>query len=190
MSALIDDRVDLALPQFLRTEPGTELGSDSPSMNVTVIATNGRGTIAALRAAEKLAANLGASIALVKAQIIPFEFPLEDPPVSIDFLQRQLYGLVCEAGIEAQKITVRLWLCRDRFVGLRKILRPRSLVVIGGRKRWWSREKALERFLSQAGHQVVFIDPGAADRHEARSTPWSESAIPVLKQGVSRRDEQ
>ena len=139
----------LALPQFLRTQPGTELGSDSPSMNVTVIATNGRGTIAALRAAEKLAANLGASIALVKAQIIPFEFPLEDPPVSIDFLQRQLYGLVCEAGIEAQKITVRLWFCRDRFVGLRKILRPRSLVVIGGRKRWWSREKALERFLNQ-----------------------------------------
>lgn len=188
MSAVIDDRVDLALPQFLRTEPGTELGSDSPSMSVTVIATNSGGTIAALRAAEKLAANLGASIALVKAQIIPFEFPLEDPPVSIDFLQRQLYGLVCEAGIEAEKITVHLWLCRDRFVGLRKILRPRSLVVIGGRKRWWSREKALERFLSQMGHRVVFIDPGATGSSETRSNPSSGSAIPVLNQGVARRD--
>lgn len=190
MSAVIDDRVDLALPQFLSIEPGTELGSDSPSMSVTVIATNSGGTIAALRAAEKLAANLGASIALVKAEIIPFEFPLENPPVSIDFLQRQLCGLVCEAGIEAEKIAVHLWLCRDRFVGLRKILRPRSLVVIGGRRRWWSKEKALERFLSQSGHQVLFIDPGAADSFEARSTPWSWLAIPVLKQGDSWRDEQ
>jgi len=190
MSVVIDDRVDLALPQFLRTEPGTELGSDSPSMNVTVIASNGRGTIAALRAAERLAANLGASIALVKAQIIPFEFPLEDPPVSIDFLQRQLYGLVCEAGIKTEKITVHLWLCRDRFVGLRKILRPRSLVVIGGRKRWWSREKALERFLSQAGHQVVFIDSRATGSSETRSTSWSGSVVPVLKQGNAWRNER
>ena len=181
MSAVIDDRVDLALPQFFRAGPGAELGSDSPSMSVTVIETNGRGTIAALRAAEKLAANLGASIALVKAQIIPFEFPLEDPPVSIDFLQRQLYGLVREAGIDTEKVTIHLWLCRDKFVGLRKILRPRSLVVIGGRKRWWSREKALERFLSQRGHQVVFIDPGDGGSEPRQNLPFG-STIPVLKQ--------
>lgn len=190
MTAAINDRVDFALPQFLSSEPDTELGSNSPSMSVTVIATNGRGTISALRAAERLAANLGASIALVKAQIIPFEFPLEDPPVSIDFLQRQLHGLVCEAGIEAEKITVHLWLCRDQFVGLRKILRPRSLVVIGGRKRWWSREKALERLLSRLGHQVVFIDSRATGSSETRSAPWSGSVVPVLKQGDAWRNEQ
>ena len=157
---------------------------------MTIIATNSGGTIAALRSAEKLAANLGASIALVKAQLIPFEFPLEAPPVSSDFLQRQLYGLVSEARIEFERISVHLWPCRDRFVALRKILRPRSLVVIGGKKRWWSREKALERFLCQMGHQVVFIDPGATGSSETRSNRWSGSAIPVLNQGVARRDRE
>ena len=32
---------------------------------------------------------------------------------------------------------VRLYLCRDRFETLQAVLRPRSLVVIGGRRRWW-----------------------------------------------------
>jgi hypothetical protein len=33
------------------------------------------------------------------------------------------------------------------------------LVVIGDRKRWWSRrERTLERYLSSLGHQIVFVD--------------------------------
>ena len=136
-----------------------ELGSDRPNLRVTVVATNDRGTLAALRTAGKLTANLGARIALVKAQIVPFQVPLDKPPVSTDFLQRQLYGLVCELGFEAEEITIQLWLCRGRNESLRKILRPHSLVVIGGRKRWWSRrERTLERYLSGLGHQIVFVD--------------------------------
>jgi hypothetical protein len=64
----------------------TELGSGRPNLRVTVVATNDRGTLAALRTAGKLAANLRARIALVKAQIVPFQFPLDKPPVSTDFL--------------------------------------------------------------------------------------------------------
>src|ERR1022692_3041929 len=98
----------------------TELGSDRPNLRVTVVATNDRGTLAALRTAGKLAANLRTRIALVKAQIVPFQFPLDKPPVSTDFLQRQLYGLVCEAGVDAEEITIHLWLCRDRNESLRR----------------------------------------------------------------------
>jgi hypothetical protein len=129
MSTVIENRTELTTTQRLRTERRAELGPDTPGLRVTVIATNAKGTVAALRIAGKLAADLGVSISLVKMQIIPFEFPLEKPPLSTDFLYRQLYGLVCESAIEVEKIAIQLWLCRDRYEGLRKILRPRSLVV-------------------------------------------------------------
>src|ERR1019366_6679771 len=41
----------------------TELGSDHPNLRVVVVATNDRGTLAALRTAGKLAAHLGARVA-------------------------------------------------------------------------------------------------------------------------------
>ena len=166
-----------------------ELGSDRPNLRVTVVATNDRGTLAALRTAGKLAANLRARIALVKAQIVPFQFPLDKPPVSTDFLQRQLYGLVCELGFEAEEITIQLWLCRGRNESLRKILRPHSLVVIGGRKRWWSRrERTLERYLSGLGHQIVFVDLDARGSSEPRSDSCSDSVFhSVLKKADARR---
>ena len=161
-----------------RHQGHAELSSDRPNLRVTVVATNDRGTLAALRTAGKLAANLGARIALVKAQVVPFQFPLDKPPVSTDFLQRQLHGLVCEARIEAEEITIQLWLCRNRNESLRKILRAHSLVVIGGRKRWWSRrERTLERYLSRLGHQVVFVDLDARGSSDPRSDSCSDSVF-------------
>jgi hypothetical protein len=155
-----------------------ELGSDRPNLRVVVVATNDRGTLAALRTAGKLAAHLGARVALIKAQIVPFQLSLDKPPVSADFLQRQLYGLVCETGIEAEEITIQVRLCRDRNESLRKILRPHSLVVIGGPKRWWSRrERTLERYLSGLGHQVVFVDLDARGSSEPRSDSCSDSVF-------------
>jgi hypothetical protein len=129
-------------------------------------------------------------MALVKVQTVPFQFPLDKPPVSTDFLQRQLLGLVWEAGIEAEEITLQLWLCCDRKETLRKILRPHSLLVIGGRKRWWFRnEIQLERFLSRVGLQVVFVDLDARGSSEPRSDSCSDSVFhSVLKKADARRD--
>ena len=186
MSTVIENRTELTTTERLRAERRAELGSDAPGLRVTVIATNARGTAAALRTAGRLAADLGVSISLVKMQIIPFEFLLENPPLSTDFLHRQLYGLVCESGIEVEKVTIQLWLCSDRYDGLRKILRPRSLVVIGARKRWWPKEKALERFLTRLGHQLIFVDLNARVSSEPCLDSRSDSVVPMLKSGIMR----
>jgi hypothetical protein len=38
-------------------------------------------------------------------------------------------------------------------------LSPNSLVVIGGRKKWWpTTEKLMARRLRHAGHKVIFIE--------------------------------
>jgi hypothetical protein len=54
--------------------------------------------------------------------------------------------------------TVRLFLCRDAWDILRRVLSPNSLVVVGGRRRWWTREVRLERRLRGLGHHVVLAE--------------------------------
>jgi hypothetical protein len=52
---------------------------------------------------------------------------------------------------------VQIYLCRDPFEALEGALSPGSLVVLGGRKRWWpTREKRLAKKLHRAGHEVFF----------------------------------
>ncbi len=137
---------------------GSESGLD-PRLRVTVVFTTAEGTIAALRTAGGLAKNLGARIALVVTEVVPFHFPLDHPPVSIEFLERRPINLVYESGIQAEEVSIEICLCRDQKQCLRQMLSPRSLVVIGGRRRWWCRrERKLEQLLRLLGHHVIFVD--------------------------------
>ena len=134
-------------------------GRDAPQLRVNVIATTEIRTIAALRTAAGLAANLGAQITLIAVEIVPWQLPLHRPPVPVVFLERKLCGLVCEAGILGEEVRIQLCLCRDQPETLRKVVRPHSLVVIGGQNRWWlRRERNLEKFLTSLGHQVIFAE--------------------------------
>jgi hypothetical protein len=136
----------------------TDSGADS-EFRVTVVATTTAGTIAALRTAAALGANLKAKIRLVTVEATPFQRAADAPPVSADFLQRRMQTLVRASGIRADEVSVDVWLCRDRNEGLRWILPVRSLVVVGGKGRWWCRrERALKKFLAILGHQVIFAE--------------------------------
>jgi len=129
---------------------------DTSQLRVNVIATKDKGTISALHAATCLAANLGAQIALIAVEVVPLPYLLKEPPVPVFLLERRLCGLIHEAGIFEEKIRIQLCLCRDQCKGLKKILQPHSLVVLGGHDRWWSkRERRLNEFLTGLGHQVI-----------------------------------
>src|SRR5437867_4307879 len=65
----------------------------APQLEVNVIFTNTKGTLAALGMAGRLACNLGARINLVRAQVVPLAFPLTRPPVSIAFTEQRLLEL-------------------------------------------------------------------------------------------------
>jgi hypothetical protein len=108
-------------------------------MQVVVIATTPESTIAALRSATGLSAELGAQITLVAMQRVPLQFPLRKPPVSVDSMQRRLYGLISEAEIVKTEVLIQLCLCRDLRDGLRTVLRTHSLVILGGPNHCWSR---------------------------------------------------
>ena len=126
---------------------------------MTVIATTAEGTTSALNEARRLARDLDAHITLLKTKVVPFRFPLDKPPVSLDFTIKQQCSLVLRSSAREEDVTIRTCLCRDQEACLRSALRRRALVVIGGSRHWWmSREERLESALHRLGHHVMFVD--------------------------------
>ena len=132
------------------TNPGNEL-------EVNVIFTDHKGTLSALSTAGALAHQLQAHINLLVPRVVPLAFPLASPPVSIQFTERRLLDLARQGAQSSVVISVQLYLCRDPRLCLLEALNPQSLVVVGGRERWWpTKETRLARMLQFAGHQVIF----------------------------------
>lgn len=129
----------------------------NPKLEVNVIFTDERGTLAALEAAGKLAQNLEARINVIAAQVVPLAFPINSPPVSLSFILRRLQDLACQDAQGDLETAVQLYLCRDKQRTLLKVLRPGALVVIGGKKTWWpSRAARMAKMLEQHGYRVIF----------------------------------
>ncbi len=137
-----------------RFEPLTHEGSRS--ISVIVVFTSVESTISALKKAAALASQLGARITLLVPQIVPYPLPITSPPILRDFNEKRFRIIASASPVETK---VQICLCRDRMEAVLKVLSPRSLVVIGGRKRWWpTAEKKLGRHLSCAGHEVIMVE--------------------------------
>lgn len=136
---------------------GPAAEATEPKLNISVIFTSVEATVAALRKAGALAASLGARILLLVPQVVPYPLPLESPPVLLEWNEKRFKAIASQSTVET---TVRLYLCRDGFETLKNALGPKSLVVIGGCKRWsfFSREKRLAAKLRRSGHEVIFTE--------------------------------
>ena len=125
-------------------------------LEVAVVFTSIESTAAALKSASELANRLSARITLLVPQVVPYPLPLTSPPVLLDFNERRFRFLAAQSPVET---TVQMYLCRDRLEALRTVLKPHSLVVIGGLKRWWpTSEKKLAGQLRRLGHEVLFTE--------------------------------
>jgi len=153
-------KMSLTFNQFSNLEIGrlepASTEEQEPSLDVTVVFTSRDATVAALKRAAALAESLGARISLVVPQIVPYPLPLTNPPVSLEFQERRFREMAAASPVE---IHVQLFLCRDELDTLKRVLKPHSLIVIGGRNRLWpSREKRLARKLRGEGHEVLFTE--------------------------------
>ena len=136
---------------------GTE-GRQPGQLEVNVIFTDPQATVAALKTAGSFARDLGACIRVRAAISVPYALPLDKPPVSVPFTERLLFDLVRRMEQADFEPTIHLYLCRDQIETLLQVLTPNSLVVIGGRKRWWpTAERRMARALRSRGHRVVFV---------------------------------
>ena len=118
--------------------PAFDSDSD-PHLNVTVIHTTSEGTFAALKFATDLTAHLGARIRLVALQLVPFRLPIEEPMVSTSFLRQRQLALVSKLGLSEGEVDIQICLCRNERRALLEFLPARSLVILGGVRRWWRR---------------------------------------------------
>jgi hypothetical protein len=141
-------------------KPGT--GFALGPLEVNVIFTGQDSTVAALACAQSFAQELGARIHLQFAVEVPFPLELERPGVSVPFLQEQLSKVMADAEKDGIEARAHLYLCRDRLQALQQALKPNSLVVIGGRRRWWpTPEGRIARALRAKGHRVIYADSKA-----------------------------
>src|SRR4051812_10330911 len=69
-------------------------------LNISVVFTSLEATLTALKAAGKLASSLDARIKLVAPQIVPYPFPLETPPVLLEFSENCFRVIASESPVE------------------------------------------------------------------------------------------
>ena len=134
----------------------------SGPLEVNVVFTELQATAAALKFAQSFARELGAYIHLRAAINVPPQLPLDEPPVSVAFLQETLRKLASQLEGDTFDPTVHLYLCRDRVRALSQALKPNSLIVIGGPRRWWpTAESRMAQALRSKGHRVIIVDSRA-----------------------------
>jgi len=122
---------------------------------VNVVYTRLPGAAETLKMASGLARGLGARVTVHVAQVIPYPLELKSPPVSVQFAEGQLLALAGEQPVETN---IQMYLCRDLTDTIRRVLKPGSVVIIGGGKRWWpGQEQRLAKILRRDGHHVIRI---------------------------------
>jgi hypothetical protein len=154
------DLLNSAITQQARPSVSWETpeGFGPGRLEVNVIFTDPQATVAALKTAGSLARDLGACIRVRAAITVPYRLPLDKPPVSAGFIEDLLSDLVCRLDLHDFEPSVHLYVCRNQVEALLQVLTRNSLVVIGGRKRWWpTAERRVAKALRSKGHRVVFI---------------------------------
>lgn len=143
-------------------------------LHLNVIFTDPEGTRGALSVARELGRGLNTYITLLVPQVVPYPLPLDEPAVASRFTQTALTAFL--TGQEGE-IDAAIYLCRDRVAAIREALFPRSLVILGGRTRWWrTPAERLARTLQRDRHKVIFVDS---------SQKSAESATPVQHEIVT-----
>jgi hypothetical protein len=140
---------------FQLTPPRREQGGGP--VEVVVLHTTTEGTLLSLRTAARLAAGLAARIRLLVLEVVPFPLDLRSPRVPVEFTQRRFRTVVSGVSVDTF-IEVRLG--RDEAYMIESALKPRSLIVLEGRRSWWRpAQYQLAQRLERLGHHVVFSSP-------------------------------
>ena len=141
------------------SEPGEKATSWRPeTLEVNVIFTNPEASATALQTAQSLTRGLGAVVRLRAGIVVPMRLPLDQPPVSVEFMERLLREMVEQLDAAGCEITVHLYVCRNWIETLLDVLRPASLVMVGGRRHWWpSAASRVASALEAKGHRVTFV---------------------------------
>jgi hypothetical protein len=130
--------------------------ADGPKLRLHVIYTSPETTRVSLGIASVLAHDLGATLELLVARVVPYPLPLNSPTAPASFTEEFLSVLVSECGVD---VDVKVLLCRDREETIPQWLPAESIVVIGSRRRWGPGSfRGLIRMVRRRGHHVIVVN--------------------------------
>ena len=122
----------------------------------TVVATTLAGTRAAMRAATALVTGVEPRLHVIAARQMSPERPFDQQSASARAYAQAIMEL---PETMSAHVKVLPCVCR-RLTDVAQLLTPRTVVVIGGRSRWWwaSREQRLAHTLTAEGYHVLFVN--------------------------------
>lgn len=134
-------------------------GKQAQPLSINVVYTGPETTVTALRAADSLARDLHATVHIRAIIAVPRQLTIEFAFTSVQFFKRLISDLVERVGSRSCEYVLHIYVCRSRIETLLRVLRPASLLVIGGRRRLWpTLESRLSKAAISAGHSVAFVD--------------------------------
>jgi hypothetical protein len=138
--------------QTAATLPIEHIAAPLRRLDLVVPFTTPELTRAALEYAERLATGLDAAVRLVRVQVVPFPLPIDQSPVSLEFLTRQMTSM----GVGEGHIDLRF--SRDFDAGVEGALTHDSVVVLASKRRPWpTRNERLAAKLRAKGHTVCLM---------------------------------
>jgi hypothetical protein len=138
-----------------QVEPSVGIGSDA-DLKVNVLFTNPEATRSAVKTAVQLAGSLGARIRIIVPQVVPFPLQLAEPTIAPEFTAQRARAIMEECSLDAE---IEVCLCREALDAALSVLKPNSLLLVGGHRRFWpTAETRIASQLRRRGHQVLFID--------------------------------
>lgn len=148
---------------------------DKQHLSVNVVFTTPPATLQALKRAGELAYQLGARIRILVPQVVPYPLPIDRPAVDPNFRLRQFQTFFLQHPIETH---IDVLLCRDARECLNQALAPQSMVLIGGRNRFWmTRENRLARMLQRS----TAFETTSSHLYSARVTRLKNGSLQSLK---------
>jgi len=149
-------RTKKSRPEAPVSVPPTRASGSNVQLELALLFTSPEVTINALETTAALLAGLNAQINLVALQSVPYALELNNPPVSVHFNEQRLEDIASQSPIET---AAHLYICRCPFDTLKSVLKPRSLLIVGTRKRRWiTWERRLARKLESAGFRVLLLE--------------------------------
>ena len=122
---------------------------------VHVVATTLSGTRAAMRAATALAKEVESRVHVIAARQVSSDSSSDQQSAAARAFAQEIMQW---PETRSSRADVLPCLCK-RLSDVAQLLTPQSVVVIGGRSRWWwaSREQRLADTLTAEGHRVLFV---------------------------------
>jgi len=126
-----------------------------PGAAVHVVATTLPGTRAAMKAAAAMAKGVESRVRVIAARQVSADSSSGQQSASARAFAQEIMQW---PETRSSRADVLPCLCK-RLSDVAQLLTPQSVVVIGGRSRWWwaSREQRLADSLTAEGHRVLFV---------------------------------